>query len=281
MTKVDVVMLSLAVDKEVYNMNVQAISSLLEGNPSVEFQIILLESNPDFANYGWEYAPQVTVAYPKSPFNFNAFNNIGLQHGNSDWVMFCNNDLVFHPGSVEAMLKIAGTHPQISCFCPVDSDSPHTPPGFFPAGCEYVEGYHVRTTFTGWCFLVKRSTFQVTGPFDEQFDYYFADDDFTMVMRMHDIRSAAVPSAYVRHLAHITSQKASLDISGKFKEAQRVFHLKWGSQRSIAWKNRLVSYFLRPFGMTGLIRQLYGPKPSWKHSGPYTETSKEPRGISR
>ena len=264
MRQVDVVMLAYTLDRAVYEMNLQAIQSLRAAEPDIQFNVFLIESNKAWPELGWQYDTATIVQIPDAPFNFNAFNNIGLGLGQADWVLFSNNDVVFQSGFCSAMLAAHAAQPNLDCLCPVDPASQYTPAGTFPAQALSVEGYLVRVTFTGWCFMVRRAAMAITGPFDPSFDYYFADDDFTMVLRQHDLRNAAVPQAHVHHLAHVTSRKSSLDISAKFKADQTRFHAKWGSQRSIAWKNRLVRYFLRPLGMKGIIHQLYRPNSAWQ-----------------
>jgi GT2 family glycosyltransferase len=255
--EIDVVMLAYTGSREIFDMNVHAISSLRTSEPDLQFNVFLLESNPDFSKFGWQYDPQTQVIFPEAPFNFNRFNNIGLGLGTAEWVVFSNNDVVYHSGWCTTMLNVAQQHPEIRCLCPVDPASQFTPPGTFQPAEDYRIGHWVRVTFTGWCFMVQRSVFQEIGPFDERFDYYFADDDFTMHLRRQDILNAAVPAAHVTHLAHVTSRKNALDISEKFRTDQHAFHSKWGPQRWIAWKNRLAEKILRPLGMKALIRQLY------------------------
>ncbi|MEM7037176.1 MAG: hypothetical protein AAF570_09375 [Bacteroidota bacterium] len=254
---VDVVILAYTLDREVFDMNTRAIQSLRAADPDIDFNVILLESNRKWPEMGLAYDAKTTVHIPDTPFNFNHYNNIGLKMGKADWVVFSNNDVVFHPGWCSAMLAAAHVNPALQCLCPWDPEGPHTPPGTFPEGAPYIEGYLVRVTFTGWCFMVRRAAFDITGPFDERFDYYFADDDFAMTLRRHDLRNAAVPGAKVTHLAHVTSKKAGVSISEKYTHDQQVFKSKWGAQRIIAWKNRLTKYFLRPLGMKGIIRQIY------------------------
>lgn len=254
---IDVVMLAFTRDRALYEMNLQAIASLRAAEPEIQFNVFLLESNPAFGALGWEYDSATQVIYPPGPFNFNRFNNFGATLGTADWVVFSNNDVVYAPGWCSAMLAAHTQNPAIRCLCPVDLDSQYTPAGTFAANEQYRIGHHVRITFTGWCFMVQRSVLQETGPFDERFDYYFADDDFTMQLRKADILNAAVMGAQVHHLAHVTSRKSDLDISEKFRQDQARFQSKWGSQRLIAWKNRLVENVLRPLGMKALIRQLY------------------------
>lgn len=238
-------------------MNQKAIQSLCQSEPEVDFAITLVESNPDWKTLGGNYGTNVSVVVPREKFNFNRFNNLGAAQGNADWVLFANNDVVFHPGWASAMLDAHRKNPSLRCLCPVDPASPHTPPGTFPQDSPFVPGYLVRVTFTGWCFLLQRSVFQTTGPFDERFDYYYADDDFSMTLRKHSILNAAVPRSQVSHLAHITSHKASVDISAKFKQDQATFHAKWGPQRLIAWKDRLRKYVLHPLGWKRFIRKIY------------------------
>lgn len=254
---VDVVMLAFTGSSEIFEMNAKAISSLRSSEPEIHFNVFLLESNVQFEAMGWHYDTETQVVYPGEKFNFNRFNNIGLSLGDAAWVVFTNNDVVFHEGWFTAMMDVWRAHHEIQCFCPVDRASSFTPPGTFALGEAYRIGHLVRVTFTGWCFVVHRAVFGETGPFDERFDYYFADDDFTMQLRKYDILNAAVPGAHVTHLAHVTSRKNELDISEKFKADQKAFHEKWGSQRLIAWKNRLAEKVLRPLGMKALIRQLY------------------------
>lgn len=252
-------MLAYTASREIFDMNLQAIASLRLGEPAIDFNVFLLESNADFHSLGWAYPDNLLVQliYPQEAFNFNRFNNIGARLGQADWILFTNNDVVFGPGFCTRMLAAHSQNAQLRCLCPVDITSPYTPEGTFGPQEAYRVGHHVRITFTGWCFLVQRSIWADIGGFDERFDYYFADDDFTLQLRKHDILNAAVIGAHVRHLAHVTSRKNALDISEKFKTDQARFHSKWGSQRLIAWKNRLVEKVMRPLGMKALIRQLY------------------------
>lgn len=255
--EIDVVMLAFTGSREIHAMNVQAISSLRNAEPQLHFNVFLLESNPDFARLGWEYDAATQVVYPQETFNFNRFNNIGARLGKADWVVFSNNDVVYEAGWCSAMLAAHTENPRLRCLCPVDRRSQYTPEGTFGTREVYRAGHHVRITFTGWCFMVQRSVLADMGGFDERFDYYFADDDFTMQLRRHDILNAAVMASRVHHLAHVTSRENALDITEKFKTDQKRFHSKWGSQRFIAWKNRLTEKVLRPLGMKALIRQLY------------------------
>lgn len=260
MREVDVIMLALTLDREVWEMNTEAIRSLRASEPNIRFNVLVLESNRDWPAMGLSYDAETQVHIPDADFNFNRYNNIGREMTKADWVVFANNDVVFHPGWCSAMFSAVEKDPNLVCLCPMDPKSPHTPPGTFPEGIDYQVGYMVRSSFTGWCFMVRRDVFDKTGPFDERFEYYYADDDFVMTLRKHALLNAVVPSAHVNHLAHITSKKAGFDISGKFKKAQSVFHAKWGAQRMIAWKNRLVKYFFRPLGMKGIIHKLYSAK---------------------
>lgn len=253
------VILSLVNTPELYRMTAEAIRSLHDSEPEIDFRVLLIESNPHWRDFGPGYGDHTTVITPAPPFNFNAYNNIGLEACESEWILFSNNDVLFEPGWASHMLAAHRSNTDLQCLCPVDPDSPHQQHLLRHTESESIPGYLVRSTFTGWAFLVKRSVFNITGPFDERFHYYFADDDFTMVLRQHNLLNAAVPQARVRHLAHRTSKASGFDISDKFREAQQTFHQKWGPQRLIAWKNRLSKYILRPLKWNSAIRKLYQP----------------------
>lgn len=282
---IDVVILAYTLDASIFEMNVTAIDSLRKAEPELDLQIVVVESNPAWQDHATGqqniisegktipenqlesdeklfdfYGPGVRVIIPDEQFNFNRFNNLGMQQGDANWVLFSNNDVIFHPGCISTMLEAHSKHPEIVSFCPADPQSPHTPPGTFPSGQTIVPGYLVRVHFTGWCFLAQRSVFQKVGSFDTRFDYYFADDDFCMTLRQHNLLNAVVPASHVTHLANVTSKKSSFSISDKFKTDQQKFQDKWGPQRLIAWKNRLTKYLLRPLGMQGIIHKLYRPK---------------------
>ncbi|HHG85302.1 MAG TPA: hypothetical protein ENJ82_11205 [Bacteroidetes bacterium] len=261
MKEIDVVMLAYTLDEEVFAMTTAAIHSLRASEPEIHFRVLVLESNVKWPEMGWNYDAETQVHIPDIPFNFNQFNNIGREMTQADWVVFSNNDVVFQPGWCSALLKANAENPALRSLCPVDPKAKYTLPGTFSPQVTYQIGYLVRVTFTGWCFMVQRSVFAETGPFDPRFDYYFADDDFAMSLRKHNILNAAIPAAQVNHLGHITSKKAELNISEKFLQAQKTYHAKWGSQRLIAWKTRLVDYFLRPLGMKGIIRKIYRAQP--------------------
>jgi GT2 family glycosyltransferase len=257
MKVVDVVMLAFTATEEIFQMNCTAISSLRAAEPDIHFNVFLIESNAAFEGLGWEYDPATQVIQPREKFNFNRFNNLGAALGSADWVVFSNNDVVFEQGWCTALLHAHAQNSRLQSLCPVDPASQYTPSGTFSSQEVFRIGHHVRVTFTGWCFMVQRSVLGLIGGFDERFDYYFADDDFTLQLRQFDILNAAVMGAHVHHLAHVTSRSNALDISEKFKTDQARFHSKWGSQRLIAWKNRLTEKVLRPLGMKVLIRQLY------------------------
>ena len=257
---IDVVILSNTLDQDIYQMNQQAISSLLASEKDITFSVTLVESNPAYEEIGSDYGQEVELLVPKEKFNFNRFNNLGFARTRSDWVLFSNNDVVFHPGWCSAMMAAHRENPLLRCLCPVDPQNPHTPAGMFGESPLGVPGYLVRVHFAGWCFLVQRSVFNQTGLFDPRFDYYFADDDFSICLRKHNILNACVPAARVTHLANVTSRKSGLDISEKFKLDQKIFHAKWGSQRMIAMKNRLSKFLLKPMGLNSMICSLYRSK---------------------
>src|SRR5687767_14560368 len=109
-------MLAFTGSREIFEMNDRAIASLRASESDIQFNVFLLESNVDFPKLSWNYDAATQVIYPREKFNFNRFNNIGLGLGNAEWVVFSNNDVVYHPGWCSAMLEVYALNPRIRCF---------------------------------------------------------------------------------------------------------------------------------------------------------------------
>ena len=96
---VDVVILSNCTSGEYFDVNRNCVESLLASEPEISFNIIIVESNPEFRKLGLSYGIScVTIISPNEPFHFNRFLNIGLAATTCDWVVFSNNDVTFHSG---------------------------------------------------------------------------------------------------------------------------------------------------------------------------------------
>ena len=229
MPKLSVVILSYAIDDEVYQMNCRAIESLLssENWSDGEPEVMLIESNRESA---YEYDKRVRVLMPEEKFGFHRFFNIGLKQTSGEFVAFCNNDIVFQPGWWSAIMEVKKKHPKFMCFSPVDSSYPMMAEEI-AKGKDYVIGWENKRHFAAWCFVWERKVFDTIGRFDETFDFYSADDDELQTLRYYAIPNVLVTGSEVTHLSQVVTNKVGLEkykVTDKEKYPLSEYEIKRG-----------------------------------------------------
>ena len=272
--KLSVIILSYALDDDIYNLNKQAIESLLASETWVagSLQILLIESNKENP-YQYHY-PNVEVLVPNEKFGFHRFFNIGIEHTDGEYIAFCNNDIIFHKGWFSAIREVADNHQRFLCFSPIDDsgDYPKMTPEALPRDKEFYKGWEHQKHFAPWCFVWKRKVFDITGPFDETFDLYGADGDELYTLSRNAIWSVVCTQSVVHHLAGQTTIVKQSGIDNKYKitdtekyplsqyEISQNYHLwlyedyrfyeafqkmkqKWGVENTAQWLQRKITRF--------------------------------------
>ena len=261
--KLSVIILSYAIDDDVYRMNCRAIESLIASENWVdgEPEVLLMESNRE-ARY--TYDPRVRVLVPEEQFGFHRFFNIGLEQTSGEFVAFCNNDIVFQPRWWSAIMEVKKKHLRFMCFSPVDSSYPMMAEEI-ATGKEYTIGWENKRHFAAWCFVWERKVFKTIGLFDETFDFYSADDDELQTLHYWAISNVLVTGSEVKHLSQVVTKKVGISkfvVEDKkkyplseyeirrgwtwlwddvrFYLAYRRFEKKWGNE----WMRKRVDQFL-------------------------------------
>ena len=152
--KVDVIILSRCMCQDDLTVNIDCIESLFLSEPDIRFNIIMIESNLDFYSLNFSYQSyDVNVVIPDDLFNFNKFLNIGLSLATEQWIVFSNNDVIFHKNWLSNIFKVREENNKIQSFCPFDSTSPYLSLEEF-SNKSYHLGYRVPIEFVGWCFTL-------------------------------------------------------------------------------------------------------------------------------
>lgn len=239
--KVDVIILSKCQSEGDLAININCIESLSLSEPNICFNIIIIESNREFYSLNFFYqSPVVTVVIPEEPFNYNKFLNIGLDLATEQWVIFSNNDVIFHKNWLSNMFKVREENNKIQSFCPFDPTSPYLSLELF-SNKPYHLGYRVPIEFVGWCFVVERAVFKKTGKFDEQFDFYFQDNDFALTLKKYSIIHVMVSSSFVEHIGGYTTNVYDASKTEKYKEDKIKFQKKWKQSLPGRLKTKLLS----------------------------------------
>jgi GT2 family glycosyltransferase len=207
-----IVILSKTDTVELYNMTMDCINSLMKTENTISKEIVLIESNKDYFNFDYQYPDFVTVIMPESDFNFHKFLNIGIKASKGNYIALCNNDLIFYENWFSKILEVAKKNKDILSFSPTGT----TP--LLNEKKEFSLGYKVRTHINGWCIIVKKELFDKIGILDEKFDFYFADNDYAMTLKWHNVKHARIHNSHVVHL-----EKKSTEVPDFFLNDKKVF----------------------------------------------------------
>ncbi|WP_405377266.1 glycosyltransferase family 2 protein [Nonlabens sp. Asnod3-A02] len=262
-------------------MLVNAITSCIETTLDYKVEIIVVESGDlDKAQQIVENKATL-IPYKFSEFNFHKALNIGLENANGRLICFSNNDVVFYKDWFEH-IDLSITQYDLDLASPVDPKEDK----LWMTNKEnisFIEGYQIQKHFKGWCFVAHKRVFNVIKKFDEQFDFYFADNDFITQVEFSGFKHAAVLSSKVHHLAKdstpyikdagllLEKEKVNLHqvpsyvikenrwwlvenkkmINGLLK-----YHKKWGTHKIIKGK-KMISHYLIKWNLKRFSRILF------------------------
>jgi GT2 family glycosyltransferase len=255
-----------------HEMTMACIDSLMASEPQFHMQVMVVESNRNFYNSGFVFPDFVKVIIPESDFNFHKFLNIGIAASTGNFIALCNNDLIFHRDWFSEIYKVAQKHPGIGSFSPSGIPCDNSQKGTFELG------YRVMIHIKGWCIVAKKEVFQKTGPLDEKFTFYYADNDYGMTLKSHNIPHALVYCSYVEHLERKRIPKTGNGLANEFLKKYRLpdyfkheenyhwmlddemalqgflaYHDKWGAPRFLYRKNKLADFLIR-YNLGRLVR---------------------------
>ena len=268
MTKLSVIILSYTKSLSIFEMTKRCVESLRvseQSNENIQIEIIIIESNKNYNQENFIYGSNIKIIVPQENFNFHRFLNIGIKASSGDFVALCNNDLIFYKNWFTEIIKINKRYPNIKSF------SPNEPSPLVNSKITFETGYKIRSIVKGWCIVFDKNLINTIGYLDETFDFYFADNDYAMTLRMYNIRHALVLNSFVEHLGKQTvphlKEGAAIDksfldkyiipkylrkanyqyvlgsernLSGFLK-----FHNKWGSPNLIHRKGKVADILIK------------------------------------
>lgn len=224
--QVDVIMLTNSSIKDSIIHTKRSIYTMRDSEEMHKFNINLVESG-EVTDY-----TQLVSNYivPKEPFNYNRFINLAMPYLKSDWVVISNNDVGYEKGWFSEILKVHEDRPDIESFSPKDPllYMKYFDWHFINSPDQYFESYIVSEALMGWCLVIKRSALAKISPFDEQFDMYYQDNDYEMMLRENGIKHALVRHSIACHLGTLKVQeKYSEEKKRKMEEDFLKFLKKW------------------------------------------------------
>jgi GT2 family glycosyltransferase len=161
--------------------------------------------------------------------------NQGCEEAHGTHIAVLNNDLLLPDGWAETLMA----HDK-AAICPTYSQGETVPKGFakknaqlnakrkttraaLPCG-DFPQG------FAGFCFMLTREAYERTGPFDEQYFYWFGDRDY--YHRLNEMGFKCVQSTNVQIHHYVSKTLATCSDFEKVKAREyRTFKARWPDDR--------------------------------------------------
>lgn len=181
--------------------------------------------------------PWVSLVDAGGNLGYGRAANLGARGGRSPWIVVANPDLVWEPGSLDALLDAAERNPGAGSLGPrlLNSDGTVYPSaravpslrlgaGHALLGRVWPSNPYSRTyrqlnetapaaeRETGWlsgaCLVLRREAFEAVGGFDESYFMFFEDLDLGQRIGEAGWTNVYVPSAHVTHVQGVSWKKS-------------------------------------------------------------------------
>lgn len=173
-------------------------------------------------------------------------NNRAVQFASksASWLLFLNDDVIFHHGFVQSMIEMVDIHPDAGAVgCKVLSEDGKKlneagsiiwqDGSCYPYGRNAADPYSPQYSFarpvdyvSGLCLMMPKKDFQEYGGFQsETYNAYYEDTDIAMHIT-HDLKRKIwlQPNAVLQHYEHGTFKESSLK---RMQEGRIIFQNKW------------------------------------------------------
>jgi hypothetical protein len=218
----DVIIPSYAKDDTLRQMTAASLETLFTSTASdvIRFHAVVMEQNKavvyDVPTQGHNL---ITVHYDY-PFNYNKVINHGISLTGSHYVIWSNNDVIFHDHFAEKLLAVFNMgYLSVSPYCPI-SHRKH-----YDAGDHIYKGNITGKTVPGWCIAAKRSIFDKIGKLNEDVEFFYSDNIYVEQLNKAEITHALVCNSFVTHLDGGSKTFATLEP----KEHER---MGWGQRNN-------------------------------------------------
>lgn len=205
---IDVIMLTLTNSDELFEMTQSAINSLHNSEKTFKFNVILLESNHQ-STYNYQNCTTLFLG-DTGKFNYNRSMNYGIDYtsnSGNEFVVLCNNDLIFHKGWFSEIYKYKNYADSFSSWNNYDDWHNKYIPNVTKL-TPFIEGYRIAHEMTGWCFVVKRKVFE-SFRLNEGVDFWYSDNVYVDDLQKNGFKHILVRNSYVDHICSKTYKTLS------------------------------------------------------------------------
>jgi hypothetical protein len=199
-----------------------------------QFNIIVVES-VDYV----EYENALTLHYDFD-FNYNKCLNLGLKHSSARYKGLCNNDLVFHYGWADGIVKALNAgFGSVSPYC-LNSHIRH-----FERGNYVKAGFRIGRELSGWAIFATDKTINTIGTISESVSFWYSDDIYGEQLKVNGIKHGVVCNAFVTHICSVTlNQVFGADRRNITTRQSKAFN----SEKNKMWRGKKGTIYHKIYG---------------------------------
>jgi GT2 family glycosyltransferase/Tfp pilus assembly protein PilF len=224
-------------------LTASCIESLLEQTGGHELEILLVDnaSTDGTARLGAQH-PTVRVLRQATNRGFAGGVNAGLRAARHPLLLILNNDTRAAPNLLTELHRQLTSDPRIGAVAPVSNHVKG--PALLPIGsagrerqprARLAEDLSATDTpqqdvdnLAGLCLLMRRSTLDEVGLFDERFGHgNFEDDDLCLRLRLAGYRLVIARTAFLHHEGHATFRAMGIPLTEEIARRRVQFEAKW------------------------------------------------------
>ncbi|MCK5943446.1 MAG: glycosyltransferase [Planctomycetes bacterium] len=207
-----------------------------------EILIVDNGSSDETGALGEQFGAPVRVLEQRANLGFAGGVNAGLRAATGELLLVLNNDTQAATNLIRELRRVLDLSPAIGAVAPVSNHvkgDAHLLVGGFgrdPAQRAELADELQRSaalvqdadTLAGLCLMMRRSTLDRVGLFDERFGHgNYEDDDLSLRLRLHGYRLAIARRAFLHHEGHATFQALGLDLKQQIDKRLAQFRAKW------------------------------------------------------
>jgi GT2 family glycosyltransferase len=219
---IDVIILSYAKNDTIVKMNNDCINSMLNSTDNYEFNIFLVETEPNKI-FTYEQK-EVTVIQPKIKFGYNKFLNIGLDYCKNEWILLSNNDTIYEKLFIDYMILAHEIDNEILSMSPIDDSWARQ--NKYDRDMLMHYGHRLQCELAAWSILINRKVIDIIGKFDENFTFWYQDCDFANNLITHNIKHVLITKSKVHHLLSKSNHLVE-NWDNMVNTCSKYFYSKW------------------------------------------------------
>jgi GT2 family glycosyltransferase len=249
----------------------KCLESIYKAGSQYSFEIIVIDngSQDESVSMISHHFPLVTVIINAENLGFAFANNQGMSIGRGRYLMLLNSDTIVLPGTIDRLIQVADTNPQLGVLGPKLLNSDGTLQkswASFPSILSELTGRNFRTRMSvpnnpfayevdwigGACMLVRYRTVEEVGKMDDNFFFYSEELDWCYRIKKKKWKIWYLTNAEIYHLGGGSASRGSLEQLIRLYQSKLRYFGKYHSNLRV----KILRYGLAVVNALGVVRRI-------------------------